>query len=79
MPRQVIDSNFLQSPELDDYLAASVSNKIVLMDLQSMEMHKQSALTVARHSTAITSRYPAQVLVLRLNRSIRGGSTPAPR
>ena len=63
--RKVVDSNFLRSPELRAYLAASQSNVAVLTDYAAMEAYKGNTLVSIQNSMAILAEFPAQVLVLK--------------
>jgi hypothetical protein len=62
--RKVVDINYLQRPELEDYLK-SKDNFIVLTDYTDMEMFKCNALESLACKLEIISRYPNQVIVLK--------------
>ena len=63
--RKVVDINYLQKPELEDYLAKSKDNFIVLTDYADMEMFKCNALKNLVCNLEIISQYPDQVIVLK--------------
>jgi len=63
--RKVVDINYLQKPELEDYLAKSKGNFIVITEPASMEMYKSNALKNLICKLEIISRYPNQVIVLK--------------
>ena len=60
----VVDSNFLERPELRDYLAASKKHFVVLTDYAAMEAYKQDALNSIARRMAIACEFPEQILVL---------------
>jgi hypothetical protein len=62
--RKVVDSNFLQSDRLRDYLSTSPTNFAVLTDYAAMEAYKDNTLVSIYRSMAILAEYPAQVIVL---------------
>jgi hypothetical protein len=62
---KVVDSNFLQSPKLEDYLAESNCNFAVLTDYAAMEAYKENTLASIYKSMETLARYPAQVVVLK--------------
>ena len=70
--RKVIDSNFLQAPELTVYLSKSPENKVVLTDKVAMEAYKGDTLKSIYKSMAIVSDYPSQVVILKGTRLICG-------
>jgi hypothetical protein len=61
--RKVVDSNYLGTQELRDYLAASRENKLVITDYAEMEMFKADSLQGLLKSTEIISQYPKQALL----------------
>jgi hypothetical protein len=61
----VLDTNGLQSLELDRYLSASAKNYAVLPDHTSMELYKSQTLAGIYEAVAILSRFPHQVIVLK--------------
>jgi hypothetical protein len=62
--RMVVDSNYLQSPLLRDYLAASTENYAVLTSYAAMEAFKGDPQVIYR-SMAILAEHPKQVVVLK--------------
>lgn len=68
--RVVVDSNALQSKELEAYLAASADNFAVLTDYVAMEAHKGDTLNQIFRSMSVVARYPRQVIVLKGTREI---------
>ena len=62
--RVVIDSNCLQSEELDDFLRMSSNNKAVLIDYAFIEAYKDETLVSIPRSMAVLRKYPNQVIVL---------------
>lgn len=63
--RMVVDSNFLQRPELREYLAQSRQNYTVLTDYAAMEAYKGDTLASIYQSMEILAHYPQQVIVLK--------------
>lgn len=63
--RKVVDSNFLRSPELRDYLADSRQNFALLTDYAAMEAYKGDTLLSIQGSMEILSEFPSQVIVLK--------------
>ncbi|WP_213772880.1 hypothetical protein [Bradyrhizobium sp. dw_78] len=63
--RKVVDRNYLQSPKLRDYLAASRWNRVVLTDYAAMEAFKGDALTNIVSATEILCEFPRQVIILK--------------
>jgi hypothetical protein len=63
--RKVVDSNFLQTPDLRTYLASSESNEVVLIDYAAMEAYKGDALKSIYKSMEVLSAFPRQVVVLK--------------
>jgi hypothetical protein len=63
--RKIVDRNFLQSPQLREYLAASRKNIAVITDYAAMEAFKGDALANISQATAILCEYPKQVVVLK--------------
>jgi hypothetical protein len=68
--RKIVDRNFLQSPELRAYFAASRKNRAVLTDYAAMEAFKGDTLANIFSATAILSEFPKQVIVLKSTSSI---------
>ena len=62
---KVVDSNFLQCENLNEYLGASFSNFSVLNDYAAVEAYKAQTLDMLYRSMQILSRYPKQVVVLK--------------
>ena len=63
--RKIVDRNFLQSPRLREYLAATRKNIAVITDYAAMEAFKGDALTNISQATAILCEFPKQVAVLK--------------
>jgi len=63
--KKVIDVNYLQKPELEDYLAKSRDNYVVLTDFACMEIYKSNALENLACKIEIISRYSKQVIMLK--------------
>lgn len=63
--RKVVDSNFLQSPELRTYLSRSKQNEVVLIDYAAMEAYKGDGLKSIYKSMEVLSEFPSQVVVLK--------------
>lgn len=63
--RKVVDSNFLQSDGLRDYLSKSATNFVVLTDCAAMEAYKGDTLASIFRSMEILAQYPKQVIVLK--------------
>lgn len=61
--RKVVDSNYLGTKELRDYLAASRENKAVITDYAEMEMFKAETIEGLLKSTEILAQYPKQALL----------------
>jgi hypothetical protein len=70
--RKIVDSNYLRRAELEDYLSKSPHNEAVLTEFVLLEAQKREPLLTLAASTAILSRFPNQVLVLRPSSSMRG-------
>lgn len=70
--RKVVDSNFLQSDGLRDYLLKSKSNFVVLTDYAAMEAYKGNTLASIYKSMAILSEYPKQVIILKGTQTVCG-------
>jgi hypothetical protein len=70
--RMVVDSNFLQRPQLRAYLSASKSNFAVLTDYASMEAYKGNTLVSIYKSMAILSEFPKQVIILKGTQAVCG-------
>ncbi len=63
--QKVVDSNFLQSDGLRDYLSKSSANFVVLTDYAAMEAYKGDTLASIFRSMEILAQYPKQVIVLK--------------
>jgi hypothetical protein len=63
--RKIADRNYLQSPDLREYLAASKKSRVVLTDYAAMEAFKGDALQNILTATAILREFPKQVVVLK--------------
>lgn len=70
--RKVVDSNFLQSPKLRDYLASSSKNFALLTDYAAMEAYKGDTLASIYKSMSVLSEYPEQVIVLKNTQAVCG-------
>ncbi len=68
--KKVVDINYLQKPELEDYLAKSRDNYVVFTDFLSMEIYKCNALKNLASKLKIVSQHPEQVIVLKGTREI---------
>ncbi|HBG26372.1 MAG: hypothetical protein A2Y10_11435 [Planctomycetes bacterium GWF2_41_51] len=79
--KKVVDINYLQEPELNNYLRQSKDNFIILSDFACMEIYKTNAIKNLYSKFEIVSRYPKQVIVLKATRdaaSISLSSTKLP-
>lgn len=63
--RVVIDSNRVQSPELETFLASGPSHRAVVTDWLMMEAYKGDMRKSLYKSIAVLEKYPRQVIVLR--------------
>lgn len=63
--RVVIDSNRLQTPQLETFLAAGPSHRAVVTDWLMMEAYKGDMRRSLYKSIAVLEKYPRQVIVLR--------------
>lgn len=70
--RKVIDSNYLQEPELEFYLSSSTNNYVVLTDYAAMEAYKDNTLESIFKSMCMLCRYPNQIIVLKGTAAISG-------
>jgi hypothetical protein len=68
--KKVIDANFFQNPELENYLKSDKGNMVVFTDCACMEAHKGNALENLPKSLEIVSKFPEQVLVLKGTRDV---------
>ena len=72
MMRKVVDTNFLQSEALREYLAASYENYVVVPDYVAMEAYKGDTLNQIYDRMKILSSYSKQVIVLKGTEEICG-------
>jgi hypothetical protein len=63
--RKVVDRNYLQAPELRDYLAASNKHQVVLTDYAAMEAFKGNAIANIVSATEYLREFPERVIVLK--------------
>lgn len=63
--RKVVDSNYLQKPELRQYLSASKQNTAVLTDYASMEAYKGDTLASIYKAMSVLAEFPQQVVILK--------------
>ncbi|HDL01015.1 MAG TPA: hypothetical protein ENH23_02145 [candidate division Zixibacteria bacterium] len=68
--KKVIDANFFQIPELEDYLKSNIGNMVVFPDFACMEAYKGNAIKNISKSIEIISRYPDHVIVLKGTRDV---------
>jgi hypothetical protein len=61
--RKVVDSNFLRTKELRDYLCASRDNVAVVTDYAELEMVSAETLEGVLKSTEILAEFPRQVIL----------------
>jgi hypothetical protein len=57
--RKVVDRNYLQTPELREYLASSKRNRVVLTDYAAMEAFKGDAVANIASATEILREIPS--------------------
>jgi hypothetical protein len=65
MGKWVVDSNYLRSEKLREFLARSPKNIAVLTDYSAMEAHSGVTLITIFKSMEIVSEFPHQVVILR--------------
>jgi hypothetical protein len=70
MMRQIVDSSFLETGALREYLAASSDNYAVVPDYVAMEAYKGDTLGQIYSRMAILGEYPRQVIVLKSTQEI---------
>src|ERR1700722_7358516 len=70
MVRKVVDSSFLESEALREYLAASSDNYAVVPDYVAMEAYKGDTLGQIYSRMAILGECPRQVIVLKATQEI---------
>jgi len=63
MTRMVVDTNYLQKDELQNFLSKSVENKVVVTPLVELEMLKGDALVNILKSTEILAEHSKQVVL----------------
>lgn len=63
--QKVIDSNYLQSKALRDYLSANTNNFAVLTDSSAMEAYKGDTLKSIYPSMKIVCEFPRQIIILK--------------
>jgi hypothetical protein len=68
--KKVVDINYLQEPDLKDYLAKNKESKVVFTDIACMEIYKYNALKNLVCKLEIVSQFPDQVIVLKGMREI---------
>jgi hypothetical protein len=73
--RKVVDSNFLRSPTLREYLSEGTGNCAVLIDYAAMEAHKGDTLETIYRSMEILTEFPSQVIVLKGTQAVCGINT----
>ncbi len=65
MSKWVVDKNFLESPELAEFLSADPSHRAVLIDFSAIEGYAGNPVKNMHKSLAIVSQHPDQILVLK--------------
>lgn len=69
--RKIVDTNYLNNPELEAYLSSNRHNYAVLCDYAGIEAYRsRSPIAGICSSMTILSRYPKQVLVLKTTAAI---------
>jgi hypothetical protein len=68
--RKIVDSNYLQSPKLREYLSQTRKNRAVVIDYAAMEALKGDTLASIFKSMEILAEFPHQVDVLKSTRSV---------
>lgn len=63
--RLLIDSNMIQKPELEAFLACDSGNRVVISIEIWFELYKQRCLDALRRGLEILGRYPDRLIVLR--------------
>jgi len=66
--RKIVDSNFLRSPELRDFLSRDSSNMAVLTSYTSIESLGSSKLSTLFQNMEIVASFPQQILILKSTR-----------
>ncbi len=70
--KKVVDSNYLQASELEEYLTKASSNCVVLTDYAAMEAYKGNTLKSIFKSMHILCKHSQQVYILKSTMSICG-------
>ena len=70
--RKVVDSNYLRSDRLHQYLSKTAKNCVVLTDYAAMEAYKGDTLASIYRSMDILSQFPKQVIVLKGTQTVCG-------
>ena len=70
----IVDSNYLNGPEIESFLKKSSHNKVVLTDFLVMEALKSVDIQKTRRSFKTLSRFPNQVITLKGTEKICGMS-----
>lgn len=68
--RKVIDTNYLNNPNLTAYFNKSPNNHVVLPDFVSMEAYKAGSVELFRKNLAILSKHSTRVIILKGTRDI---------
>ena len=66
----IVDSNYLQSEALREFLSRSRSNRAVLTDYAAMEAYKSNTTNVIFQSMEIPAEFPKQIIVLKNTRMV---------
>lgn len=64
----VVDTNFLEHPELRNYLAESKQNFVILTDYAAMEGYKPDSVDSMYRRMSVLRHFPTQVIILRSTR-----------
>ncbi len=70
--KMIVDSNYLQSEELRDYLNLSKDNYVILTDYVAMEAYKGDTPVTIFESMKILAGYPNQIIILKDTQTICG-------
>lgn len=70
--RKVVDSNYVRSDRLHQYLSKTAKNCVVLTDYAAMEAYKGDTLASIYRSMEILSQFPKQVIVLKGTQAVCG-------
>ncbi len=63
--RKIVDSNYLQSPDLKKYLSKSEDNFVVLTDFLAMETYKSNDFAEISAAMETLTQFPEQIIVLK--------------